>query len=355
MSWLSNLPPGLKNIIGKREIPDNLWLKCPLSGELVYRKDLAQSQYVTPAGAHLRIGPKLRFDHMFDGGNWTQIALPDVPRDPLKFRDDKPYTARIKAAKAKLAEREKIMELPGEAVEQDDCMSAAHGTIGGRPAVVLVQDFHFMGGSLGMAAGEAFITAAKDAVARGAALIVVTASGGARMQEGTLSLMQMPRTVLAIREVKAAGLPYIVILSDPTSGGVSASYAMLGDIHMAEPGAMIAFSGPRVIEQTIREKLPEGFQTSEFLRERGQVDIVCDRREIPVQLAIILRHLMPGSGDIPEASELPPEVEAEAPQISEPASEAEPQAETKSRRKKKANGADHQSEKGEGSADGDAD
>ena len=172
-------------------------------------------------------------------------------------------------------------------------MAAAFGRVNGKPTVILVQDFAFMGGSLGMAAGEAFIAAAQLAVARKAAFVVCTASGGARMQEGTLSLMQMPRTTLAISEVRDAGLPYIVILTDPTSGGVSASYAMLGDVHIAEPDAMIAFSGPRVIEQTIREKLPEGFQRSEFLREKGQVDIVCDRREMKDVLGRILRHLLP--------------------------------------------------------------
>jgi len=181
----------------------------------------------------------------------------------------------------------------GAPIVQDDCMAAAFGKIKGIPAVVLVQDFAFMGGSLGMAAGEAFITAAQLAVARKAAFIVCTASGGARMQEGTLSLMQMPRTTLAIDEVSEAGLPYIVVLTDPTSGGVSASYAMLGDVHIAEPGAMIAFSGPRVIEQTIREKLPDGFQRSEFLREKGQVDIVCDRRVLKETVARVLGHLMP--------------------------------------------------------------
>ena len=291
MSWLSNLPPGLKNIIGKRDTPDNLWVKCPKSGELVYRKDLEKSLFVTPAGAHLRVPPRIRFNSMFDDGDWSSIVLPEVPRDPLKFKDDKPYPSRLKGAKAKIAEREKELAAQRE-IDQDDCMAAARGLIGGRKVVVLVQDFAFMGGSLGMAAGEAFITAAQAAVGDKAAFIVVTASGGARMQEGTLSLMQMPRTVLAIREVKEAGLPYIVILSDPTSGGVSASYAMLGDIHIAEPDAMIAFSGPRVIEQTIREKLPEGFQRSEFLRERGVVDMVCDRREIPDRLALVLNHLM---------------------------------------------------------------
>ena len=298
MNWLTNFrTPGLKGLLGgaKKDTPDNLWVKCPKSGELVYRSDLEESFYVTPAGAHLRISPRRRFRLFFDGERWEPIPLPSVTADPLKFRYDKPYPSRIKAAKAKLTKREKE-EAPDASVsqvKQDDCMAAAFGKIDGVPTVVLVQDFAFMGGSLGMAAGEAFIAAAQMAVARKAAFVICTASGGARMQEGTLSLMQMPRTTLAIQEVKEAGLPYVVVLCDPTSGGVSASYAMLGDVHIAEPGAMIAFSGPRVIEQTIREKLPEGFQRSEFLREKGAVDIVADRRELKAVMARVLGHLMP--------------------------------------------------------------
>lgn len=292
MNWLSNIsPPGLKSVFGKRETPENLWVKCPKSGELIFRPDLEASFWVTPSGAHLRVGPLVRFRSMFDDANWEKIALPEVPRDPLKFKDDKRYVDRLRGAKAKIGDRNKS-DPNGNNIDQDDCMAAAFGRIGGKPAVVLVQDFAFMGGSLGMAAGEAFITAAEMAVARDAALIVCTASGGARMQEGTLSLMQMPRTTLAIQDVKEAGLPYIVILTDPTSGGVSASYAMLGDVHLAEPEAMIAFSGPRVIEQTIRQKLPEGFQRSEFLKDKGVVDMVVDRREIPTVLGRILGHLM---------------------------------------------------------------
>ena len=210
---------------------------------------------------------------------WTEIPMPPVMKDPLKFKDDKRYTDRLRSAKAKTG--------------REDCMVAAHGEINGRKAVILVQDFAFMGGSLGMAAGEAFIKAAETAVERKAALIVVTASGGARMQESSFALMQMPRTVLAIQDVKRAKLPYIVILADPTSGGVLASYAMLGDVQIAEPGAMLAFTGPRVIEQTIREKLPEGFQRSEFLRERGMVDMVLSRKEITPTLGAILGMLMP--------------------------------------------------------------
>jgi acetyl-CoA carboxylase carboxyl transferase subunit beta len=283
LNWLTNLPPGLKSIFARREDTegDNLWVKCPKTGELVYRQELESSYWVTPAGAHLRISPEQRFQYMFDGGLWTEIAMPPVIKDPLKFKDDKRYTDRLKAAKAKTG--------------REDCMVAAFGDINGRKVVILVQDFAFMGGSLGMAAGEAFIKAAEIAVARKAALIVVTASGGARMQESSFALMQMPRTVLAIQDVKRAKLPYIVVLSDPTSGGVLASYAMLGDVQIAEPGAQLAFTGPRVIEATIREKLPEGFQRSEFLRERGMVDIVCHRKEMTATIGAILGMLMPSS------------------------------------------------------------
>ena len=285
MNWLTNLPPGLKSIFAKKDDGDSgsdpLWVKCPKTGELVYREDLEAAQWVTPSGAHMKISPEQRFKAMFDGGMWTEIEMPPVIKDPLKFKDDKRYIDRLKTSRAKTG--------------RDDCMVAAFGEIGGRRAVVLIQDFAFMGGSLGMAAGEGFIKAADTAVARKAALIVVTASGGARMQESSFALMQMPRTVLAIQDVKAAKLPYIVILSNPTSGGVLASYAMLGDIQIAEPDALVAFTGPRVIEQTIREKLPEGFQRSEFLRERGMVDMVVDRREIPARLASVLGMLMPAT------------------------------------------------------------
>ncbi len=297
MNWITKVtPPGLKTMLAKKDTPEDLWVKCPVSGELVYKTDLEENWYVTPAGAHLRISPRMRFRIMFDDERWEPIELPSVPHDPLKFKDDKPYPARLKAAKAKIAAREKKeTEEGGAPLLQDDCMVAAYGKIGGVPAVVLVQDFAFMGGSLGMAAGEGFIAAAQMALARKAAFVVCTASGGARMQEGTLSLMQMPRTTLAINELADAKLPYVVVLTDPTSGGVSASYAMLGDIHIAEPGAMIAFSGPRVIEQTIRESLPKGFQRAEFLREKGQVDIVCDRRELKDTVSRVLSILMPHS------------------------------------------------------------
>ena len=322
MNWLTNFrTPGLKGLLSgnKKDTPDNLWVKCPISGELVYRSDLEESWYVTPAGAHLRISPRRRFRLFFDNERWEPIPLPPVPADPLKFKDDKTYPSRIKGAKSKIAKRDKE-EAPDSGavapIAQDDCMAAAFGKVDGIPTVILVQDFAFMGGSLGMAAGEAFIAAAQMAVARKAAFVVCSASGGARMQEGTLSLMQMPRSTLAVQEVKEAGLPYIVVLCDPTSGGVSASYAMLGDVHMAEPGAMIAFSGPRVIEQTIREKLPEGFQRSEFLREKGAVDIVVDRRELKATMSRVLGHLMPSrSAADKDVSALP----VEAPSADAPA------------------------------------
>ena len=295
MNWITKVtPPGLNTMLAKKDTPDDLWVKCPLSGELVYKTDLEENWHVTPAGAHLRISPRTRLRLLFDDERWEPLALPSVPHDPLKFKDDKPYPSRLKAAKAKIAARDKKeSENGGAPIIQEDCMVAAYGKIGGVPTVVLVQDFAFMGGSLGMAAGEGFVAAAQMALARKAGFVVCTASGGARMQEGTLSLMQMPRTTLAINELAEAKLPYIVLLTDPTSGGVSASYAMLGDIHIAEPGAMIAFSGPRVIEQTIRESLPKGFQRSEFLREKGQVDIVCDRRKLKDTISNVLSMLMP--------------------------------------------------------------
>ncbi|MCC6787530.1 MAG: acetyl-CoA carboxylase carboxyltransferase subunit beta [Hyphomonadaceae bacterium] len=281
MNWLSNFArPGLskKKPEEARETPDNLWIKDPLSGDLIYRAELEAADWVTPSGFHMRIGPEARFKIMFDDQAWQKIALPKVTPDPLKFKDDKKYVDRLKGARAK--------------VGREDTMEAGYGRIGGAHAVVLVQDFEFMGGSLGMAAGEAFIAAAEAAVRRKAAMVMVTSSGGARMQEGILSLMQMPRTTLAIQMLREAGLPYLVVLADPTTGGVTASYAMLGDVHIAEPGALIGFAGPRVIEQTIRQKLPEGFQRSEYLLDKGMVDMVVDRRKLKTTVATLLSVLM---------------------------------------------------------------
>ncbi|WP_366522693.1 acetyl-CoA carboxylase, carboxyltransferase subunit beta [Maricaulis sp.] len=292
MNWLSKLtPPGMSKIFSKRDTPDNLWVKCPISDEMVFHKDLEAGLFVTPAGHHMRIGPAWRFQFTFDG-DFEELDTPEVPKDPLKFRDDKPYSSRIAATRKKTG--------------RDDAMAIGVGEIGGVESVVLVQNFAFMGGSLGMAAGEAFITAAEAAVKRRTPLIVFTAAGGARMQEGALSLMQMPRTTIAVEMLREAGLPYIVVLTDPTTGGVTASYAMLGDIHIAEPGALIGFAGPRVIEQTIREKLPEGFQRSEYLLEKGMVDKVVHRREIPVALSRMLRVMLKRPGSSAPAALTPP-------------------------------------------------
>ena len=278
--WLAKIAPGVRNLVAKRETPENLWVKCPDTGEMIYRSDLEAALWVTPSGSHMRIGTALRLRFTFDDGQYERIASPVVADDPLKFPDDKPYPDRLKAARKSTGEQ--------------DSMSIAYGQIQGQAAVVVVQDFAFMGGSLGMAAGETFVKAAQEAVKRQVPFVIFTASGGARMQEGTLSLMQMARTTVAVNEVKSAGLPFVVVLTDPTTGGVMASYAMLGDVHLAEPNAMVAFAGRRVIEQTIREILPPGFQKSEFLVERGMVDRVVTRAELPAVLGSILRTLMMG-------------------------------------------------------------
>jgi acetyl-CoA carboxylase carboxyl transferase subunit beta len=278
--WLSRIAPGVRNAFAKRETPENLWVKCPDTGEMIYRPDLEAALWVTPSGHHMRIGAAQRLKYTFDDGKFERISSPAVADDPLKFPDIKPYPERLKAAR--------------KATGEQDSMAIGYGTIHGQAVVAVVQDFAFMGGSLGMGAGETFIKAAQEAVKRQVPFVIFTASGGARMQEGTLSLMQMARTTLALNEVKAAGLPYIVVLTDPTTGGVMASYAMLGDVHLAEPNALIGFSGRRVIEQTIRETLPPGFQKSEFLVERGMVDRVVQRAELTAVLSSILKTLMMG-------------------------------------------------------------
>jgi len=275
MNWLSKLtPPGVKDIFSKKDTPDNLWMKCPKSNEMVFAADLPGLLHVTPAGHHLRIGPEMRMDYTFDNAEYKEIDIPEVAKDPLKFKDDQKYTDRLKKARAKTGDQ--------------DAMSIGVGKIHGIETVVLVQNFAFMGGSLGMAAGEGLISAAEYAAANKLPLVIFTAAGGARMQEGALSLMQMPRTTIAVQELREAGLPYIVVLCDPTTGGVTASYAMLGDIQLAEPGALICFAGPRVIEETIREKLPEGFQRAEYLEEKGMVDRVVHRNQMRKVLGDIL-------------------------------------------------------------------
>ena len=278
--WLAKIAPGVRKAFAKRDTPENLWVKCPDTGEMIFRPDLEAALWVTPSGRHMRIGSEARFRFTFDDGKYQTLPTPDVIEDPLKFSDGKPYRDRLAAAR--------------KGTGLKDAMALAYGDIQGVQTVVLVQDFAFMGGSLGMAAGESFIAAAKAALLRDCPLVVFTAAGGARMQEGALSLMQMARTTLAIQELKAAKLPYVVVLTDPTTGGVTASYAMLGDVHLAEPGALIGFAGPRVIEQTIREKLPPGFQRSEYLVEKGMVDRVTPRSELPAVLGAILGMLMDG-------------------------------------------------------------
>jgi len=278
--WLAKIAPGVHKLVTRRETPENLWVKCPDTGEMIYRPDLEAALWVTPAGRHMRISPPLRFAYTFDEGRYRQLPAPKTPDDPLHFTYGKSYRDGLATAR--------------KATGDQDALVAAVGEIGGVSAVVMVENFAFVGGSLGIAVGEAFIAAAEEAVKRQAPLVIFAAAGGARMQEGAIALMQMARTTLAIEKVKDARLPYIVALTDPTTGGVLASYAMLGDIHLAEPGALIGFSGRRVIEQTIRETLPAGFQTAEFLVERGMVDRVVTRQELPKVLGSILRTLMMG-------------------------------------------------------------
>jgi acetyl-CoA carboxylase carboxyl transferase subunit beta len=280
MNWLSDItPPGIKKMFRKRDDnSDALWAKCKSCDEMIFTKDLEASQQVCPScGHHMTLAPTTRLNAIFDGGQWERIELPDVVTDPLKFKDVKRYTDRLKDYRRKTGEK--------------DALVIGFGQIEGVPSVVAVQNFAFMGGSMGMMLGEGILKAAEQAIANNAPLILFTASGGARMQEGILSLMQMPRTTIAVQMVKEAGLPYIVVLTHPTTGGVTASYAMLGDVHIAEPNALIGFAGARVIEQTIREKLPEGFQRAEYLADKGMVDVVVHRHHLRETLAKILRVL----------------------------------------------------------------
>ncbi|WP_262692115.1 acetyl-CoA carboxylase, carboxyltransferase subunit beta [Kordiimonas aestuarii] len=282
MSWLTNyVKPKLRKVLNPKETPDNLWHKCKSCGQMIFQKEFIANQYVCAhCDHHDRVPPKDRFDALFDNGTYELIDMPKVNQDPLKFRDTKKYTDRLKVAR--------------NTTGDEDAIKAAVGKVGGVTTVIAVQNFYFMGGSMGMAVGEGIIAAAQHALKISAPMVMMTASGGARMQEGILSLMQMPRTTVAVQMLRDAGLPYLVVLTDPTTGGVSASYAMLGDIQIAEPGAMIAFSGPRVIEQTIREKLPEGFQRSEYLQEHGMVDMVTHRHEMAEKLGSVLSMLMSG-------------------------------------------------------------
>ncbi|UUP17618.1 acetyl-CoA carboxylase, carboxyltransferase subunit beta [Nitratireductor thuwali] len=280
MNWITNyVRPKINSMLGRRDMPENLWIKCPETGEMVFHKDLEDNQWVIPAsGHHMRISARERLKFFFDNGKFETLENPKAPVDPLKFRDERRYTDRLRDAKSKTG--------------MEDAIVNGVGTIQGREIVATVQDFSFMGGSLGMAAGEAIVKAFETAVERKLPLVLFAASGGARMQEGILSLMQLPRTTVAVDRLKEAGLPYIVVLTNPTTGGVTASYAMLGDVHIAEPGALIGFAGPRVIEQTIREKLPEGFQRAEYLMEHGMVDMVVSRLEMKETVARLISILL---------------------------------------------------------------
>ncbi len=280
MNWIKNfVRPKIRGLLGaKRETPENMWVKCPETGQMVFYRDLENNQFVIPgSGYHMRMAPDVRLKSMFDAGEYETIALPQAPVDPLKFRDERRYTDRLKEAKQKTG--------------AEDAILAGSGTLDGLPLVITVQDFSFMGGSLGMAAGEGLITSMRAAVERKAPYVLFASSGGARMQEGILSLMQLPRTTIAVRELREEKLPYVVVLTNPTTGGVTASYAMLGDVHIAEPGALVGFAGPRVIEQTIREKLPEGFQRAEYLQDHGMVDMVVHRHQIRDTVSRVIRLL----------------------------------------------------------------
>jgi acetyl-CoA carboxylase carboxyl transferase subunit beta len=279
MNWISEVVrPRIKTLF-KRETPENLWIKCPETGQVVFHKDVEANLWVIPeSNYHLRLDSTQRLKTIFDSGTWLDVPLPEVPVDPLRFRDEKRYGDRLKDARAKTGLR--------------DAFKIGFGRVEELPMTVAVQDFNFMGGSLGMAAGEAFIKGADTALDKKTPYVLFAASGGARMQEGILSLMQMPRTTVAVRRLRAARLPYIVVLTDPTTGGVTASYAMLGDVHLAEPGALIGFAGPRVIEQTIREKLPDGFQRAEYLKAHGMIDQVVHRRDLKATIVRLCRLLM---------------------------------------------------------------
>lgn len=301
MNWITNyVRPRINSLFSRREVPENLWTKCPECGTMLFHRELSENLNVcTNCDHHMAISPRARFERLFDAGVFIEVKVPEPLADPLMFRDQKKYPDRMKAAQKSTGEKE--------------AMLVAEGEIGRTPIVAAAQDFNFMGGSMGMHVGNAIVAAAQRAVALKRPLVLFSAAGGARMQEGILSLMQMPRSTVAVEMLKEARLPYIVVLTHPTTGGVTASYAMLGDIQIAEPNALICFAGPRVIEQTIREKLPEGFQRAEYLLEHGMLDRVTPRKQLRAELISILRML--GGMPAPVAADLPAPapVPAEAP------------------------------------------
>jgi acetyl-CoA carboxylase carboxyl transferase subunit beta len=308
MNWITNyVRPTINSLFSRREVPENLWVKCPECGTMLFHRELSDNlQVCTSCGHHMPISPRDRFAALFDNGIFSEVTVPEPLADPLQFRDQKKYPDRMKAAQKATGEKE--------------AMLVAEGEMGRTPIVAAAQDFSFMGGSMGMFVGNAIIAACERAVELRRPLVLFSAAGGARMQEGILSLMQMPRTTVAVQMLREAGLPYVVVLTHPTTGGVTASYAMLGDVQIAEPNALICFAGPRVIEQTIRETLPEGFQRAEYLLDHGMLDRVTPRSRIREELITILRMLM----------NQPPAVRgdlaAPAP-VAAPAPEAAPQGE----------------------------
>jgi len=282
MNWIANfVRPRIKSLMAGRgtDTPENLWKKCPACGDMIFHRDLEAAQNVCPqCGYHMRIGPKERFATICDAGVFEEMPQPEVFADPLRFRDERRYSDRLRDARSKTGRQE--------------ALSVARGAIDGLPVMIAVQPFDFLGGSLGMAVGESLVLGMQAAVIERRPFILFVSSGGARMQEGILSLMQMPRVTIGVDMLREAGLPYIVVLTDPTTGGVSASYAMLGDVQIAEPGALIGFTGQRVIEQTIRERLPDGFQRAEYLLDHGMVDMVVHRHELRATLSRLLHLIM---------------------------------------------------------------
>ena len=297
MNWISNyVRPKINSLFSRREVPENLWVKCPACGTMLFHRELEDALNVcTSCGHHLPITPRDRFASLFDNGIFKDVAVPEPIADPLQFRDQKKYPDRLREARKKTGE--------------DGAMLVAEGEIGRLKTICIGQDFAFMAGSMGMQVGNAIIAGVERAVQERCPVVLFAAAGGARMQEGILSLMQMPRSTVAVQMLKEAGLPYVVVLTDPTTGGVTASYAMLGDVQIAEPGALICFAGPRVIEQTIRETLPDGFQRAEYLLDHGMLDRVVARKEMREELARLLRLLTnstpPVFGDLPAPEAIP--------------------------------------------------
>lgn len=315
MNWISNyVRPRINSLFSRREVPENLWTKCSECGTMLFHREFTENLNVcTSCDHHMGITPRERFTALFDGGVFTEVNVPAPVDDPLHFKDQKKYPERMKTARKDTGERE--------------AMLVAEGEIGRTPIVAAAQDFSFMGGSMGMYVGNAIIAAAERAVTAKRPLVLFSAAGGARMQEGILSLMQMPRTTVAVQMLKEAGLPYIVVLTHPTTGGVTASYAMLGDVHIAEPNALICFAGPRVIEQTIREKLPDGFQRAEYLLDHGMLDRVTHRKDMKDELVTILR-MLTGKGPAVKG-DLPKPEDVAAPKVDAKTAPAEPKVEPK--------------------------